>query len=260
MWESIKPIIYHTLPNKFKNIVANTYSYHNKQTLPLSDNIKLNSGPQKPTKYLSRITNKNITITRETTRKRKKKITTPKTRKTPTLPNTRRITPNHTSHDKKTVLTCGDKEKKPSLKLTLLLDHPQTHQEKHNVYFYKNTIQIKTEYIHILELFKPYLNHTQTNNTNPPLSQLCINNQQSPHSHLFYAILITLAPTLTQYNQLIIENSTQWTITLLNKLINNPTPLSIEPHILQKFHLKNPHITKPLDSIQKEVYSLITTT
>jgi hypothetical protein len=30
-------------------------------------------------------------------------------------------------------------------------------------------------------------------------------------------------------------------------------------HKLQKFHLENQHITKPLDSIQKELYSFITT-
>jgi hypothetical protein len=161
--------------------------------------------------------------------------------------------PNKSTH--LLLLICGDVEKNPDPKLNLLLNHPQIHQEKHNIYFYKNTIQIKIEYEHILELFKPYLNHTHTENTNPYLKQFCINNQQHLHNYIFYAILITLAPTPTQCNQLISKNSTHWTLTLLNKIINNPT----EPHTLQKFHLENPGITKPLVSIQKEIYSFITT-
>ena len=42
------------------------------------------------------------------------------------------------------------------------------------------------------------------------------------------------------------------------KVTKNPNTLSIDPHILQKFHLKNLHITKPLDSIQNKLYSFIT--
>jgi hypothetical protein len=80
-----------------------------------------------------------------------------------------------------------------------------------------------------------------------------------PKNHLFFVLLITLAPTPSQCNQLIRDNSTQWTITLINKLANNTTPLPTEPHILQKFYLENPHIIKPQDNIQKEIYSFITT-
>jgi hypothetical protein len=127
--------------------------------------------------------------------------------------------PNKSTH--LLLLICGDVEKNPDPKLNLLLNHPQIHQEKHNIYFYKNTIQIKIEYEHILELFKPYLNHTHTENTNPYLKQFCINNQQHLHNYIFYAILITLAPTPTQCNQLISKNSTHWTLTLLNKIINS---------------------------------------
>jgi hypothetical protein len=166
--------------------------------------------------------------------------------------------PNYTFHNKKLILRCGDIEKNPGPKFTLLLNHPQIHQEKHNTYFYKNTTQIKIEYIHIFELFKPYLNHTHIENTNPHLNQFCINNQQCPHNHLFYAILIILAPTPTQCNQLIRENSIRGTLILLNKITNNPIPLPTEPHTLQKFHLENPCITKPLDSIQNEIYSFTT--
>jgi hypothetical protein len=152
------------------------------------------------------------------------------------LPTTTRKTPGYTFFNKILFLRCGDIEKNPGPKFTLLLNHPQIQQEKYNTYFYKNTTQIKIEYIHIFELFKPYLTHTHIENTNPHLKQFCINNQQYPHNHLFYAILITLAPTPTQCNQLISENFTRWTLILLKKKTNNPTPLPTEPHTLQKFH------------------------
>jgi hypothetical protein len=85
-----------------------------------------------------------------------------------------------------------------------------------------------------------------------------MNNYHCPKSYLFYAILITLIPTLPQCNHLIEENSTQWTINLIKKLTKNPNTLPIDPHILQKFHSRNLHITKLLDSIQNKLYSFIT--
>ena len=92
----------------------------------------------------------------------------------------------------------------------------------------------------------------------PTLKQFCTNNQQCPHNHLFYAILITLAHTPIQCNRLISEKSTNWKLILLNKINNNPTSLPTKPHTLQKFHSNNPSITKPLESIQKEIYTFIT--
>jgi hypothetical protein len=78
IWHNTKSIIYHTLSNKVKKIIASTYNYHNKQTLPLSDNI--NPGPQNLAKYRlsTNMTNKSITITWKTTRQKEKKKTIPK--------------------------------------------------------------------------------------------------------------------------------------------------------------------------------------
>jgi hypothetical protein len=192
-------------------------------------------------------------------RKRRKRNKKRNIKQSLAILNNKRYTLKATFHDKKLILSCGDIESNPGPKFTLLLNHPQEHLEKYKTYFYKNTTQIKNEYIHILEVFKPYLNHTYRENTNPQLKQFCINNQQCSDHHLFFAILITLAPTPTQCNQLISKNLTRWTLILLNKIINNITPLPTEPHPLQKFHLENPNITKPLDSIQKEIYTFITT-
>jgi hypothetical protein len=80
-----------------------------------------------------------------------------------------------------------------------------------------------------------------------------MNNSHCPESYLFYALIITLAPL-----QLIEENSIQWTTNLIKNLIKSPKPLPTDQHKLLKFHFENPHITKPLESIQKELYTFIT--
>jgi hypothetical protein len=169
---------------------------------------------------------------------------------------------NYTFHNTKTLLKCGDIERNPGSRATLLTNHPQIYLEKQKTYFYNKTTQIKPEYKHIFELFKPYLNHLQTININPYLKQFYMNNSHCPESYLFYALIITLASTPTQCNQIIAENSTQlsqWTTNLIKNLIECPKPLPTDQHKLLKFHLENPHITKPLESIQKELYTFITT-
>jgi hypothetical protein len=68
-----------------------------------------------------------------------------------------------------------------------------------------------------------------------------MNNNHCPKSYLFYAILITLAPTSTQSNHLIAENSIQWTTNLIKNLFDCPNPLPINPHKLQKI-IQKTHI------------------
>jgi hypothetical protein len=177
---------------------------------------------------------------------------------TPTPPRDKNMSLAYIFHNQKSLLICGDIEKNPGPRSTLLSNHPQAHTDKQKAYFYCKTTQIKPEYNHILEQFKPYLNYTQPTNINPQLAQFCINNNHCPKSYLFYAIIITLAPTPIQCNQLITENHTQWTTNLIKNLIESPNPLPTTQHKLIKFHSENPHITKPLDSIQKELYSFIT--
>jgi hypothetical protein len=173
--------------------------------------------------------------------------------------NTKNNTPKYTFHNKKILLKYGDIESNPGPRPTLFLNHPQIHLEKQKTYFYYKTTQIKPEYNHILEQFKPYLNSTQNTNINPNLTQFCRNNNHCPENYLFYAILITLAPTSTQCNQLIAGNSIQWTTNLIKNLIECPNPLPTDQYKLIKFHLENINIIKPLESIQKELYSFITT-
>jgi hypothetical protein len=122
---------------------------------------------------------------------------------------TKTKTPSYIFHNVKSLLKCGDIESNPGPKLTLLFNHPQIHQEKQKTYFYSKTTQLKPEYKHIFELFNPYLNYIQTPTKNPHLAQFCRSNNHCPKNYLFYTILITLAPTPTQCNSLIEENSTQ---------------------------------------------------
>jgi hypothetical protein len=140
--------------------------------------------------------------------------------------------PNYNYYNKKALLKCGDIESNPGPRDTLLLNHPQIHHERQKTYFYNKTTQIKPKYNHIFEIFEPYLKHTQTTNINQHLTQLCINNNYCAKKFLFYAILITLAPTPIQSNNLIAENSTQWTTNLIKNLTESPKPLPL----LQKFH------------------------
>jgi hypothetical protein len=175
-----------------------------------------------------------------------------------TITQAKRKMPIYTFYNKKALLQCGDIECNHGPRINLLVNHPQIHHERQKTCFFNKTTQIKPEYNHIFELFKPYLNYPSTINTNQHLIQFCINNNQCPQSYLFYAILITLAPTLTQSNQLIANNSTQWTTYLIKNLIECPNPKSTNLHKLQKFYLENPHIITPLSSIQNKLYSFIT--
>jgi hypothetical protein len=156
---------------------------------------------------------------------------------------------NYNYYNKNALLKCGDIESNLGPRYTPLLNHPQIHHERQKTYFYHKTTQIKPEYNH---------KHTQTTNINQHLTQFCINNNHCSTNYLFYAILITLAPTPIQSNNLIAENSTQWTTKLIKSLIESPKPLPTNPHILQIFQLENPHIIKPPDSNQKDIYSYIT--
>jgi hypothetical protein len=91
-----------------------------------------------------------------------------KNKKTQQIKNipTPNIRPIYTFHNRKTLLKCGDIESNPGSRPTFLSNHPQIYLEQQKTYFYNKTTQIKPEYSHILEIFKPYLYHTQTININ----------------------------------------------------------------------------------------------
>jgi hypothetical protein len=133
----------------------------------------------------------------------------------------------YTFHNKTTLIKCGDIEGNLGPRPTILLNHPQEHLEKQKTYFFPQNHPNKAR-------IQPYLNYIQTNNINPHLTQFCRNNTHCPENYLFYAILITLASTPTQCNQLIAKTSTQWTINLIKDLIEHPNLPPTDQHKLIK--------------------------
>jgi hypothetical protein len=151
---------------------------HHKMQTPKSKKYK-----NEPTVTYTR---NQIFITIHTTNSYKKIIITKITKKST---QTNKKAPQYNFYNKKELIKCGDIESNHGPITNLLLNHPQIHQER------QKTTQIKSEYNHILELFKPYLSHTQTTNINQQLTQFYINNNHYPKSYLFYAILIHLPPS-----------------------------------------------------------------
>jgi hypothetical protein len=122
--------------------------------------------------------------------------------------------------------------------MNILQNHPQTHHDKHKIYFYKNTIQLKNEYQHLFEPFIPYFNQTD-NNINPHYTQFCTLNRQYPQLYLFYASIITLATTPSQCEIVITLNTIQWTNNIIRKLTQLPHPPQTTPNIFQNFRENN---------------------
>jgi hypothetical protein len=162
------------MPKKLITIIINTHTYHNKMTLPLNRALETKLGPLKntlpnhPQTYhnihkthfyknnntQSKDENQNLLETLISNLKHTNNNNTfPHNTQLYTLPTTKSKLPSDTFHNIKLILCYGDIEKNPGPKFTLLLNHPQIHQKKHNTYFYKNTTQIKNEYVYILELF-----------------------------------------------------------------------------------------------------------
>jgi hypothetical protein len=262
-------------PTLFPKKKTSSHTRHNKTTILGPRIIVKNLIPKKNT-HLDLPQTHNTYCYQNTTQINPKFKQIIKTRKT--LPNKNKKTKHHISppksptnltplnndntysyNNKKSLLKCGDIESNPGPRITPLHNHPPIHHEKQKTYFYNKTTQLKPEYEHIFKLFTPYLNHTETTNINPHLIQFYINNRHCPKNYLFYALLITLAPIPIQYKQLIENNHTQWTTTLIKNLIENPKPLPTDPHKLQKFHYENTNIITPPENIQNELYSFITT-
>jgi hypothetical protein len=67
-------------------------------------------------------------------------------------PKTKKTTKSTYTHPTKLlILLGGNNETNPGPTKNILQKHLQTHHDKHNTYFYKNTIQLKNEYNHLLE-------------------------------------------------------------------------------------------------------------
>lgn len=127
------------------------------------------------------------------------------------------ITP-HSPHINLLIL-CGDIETNPGPMPNILKNHPSTHKRKAKTYFIPNTIKLHPEYIHLTKKFAPLLKNTHSlhHHISLTLPHLHEYIQQKltdhPTSHILYAIIITISPSIDTCNELIARQPTLRTTT-----------------------------------------------
>ena len=168
------------------------------------------------------------------------------------------------------LLQCGDIESNPGPMPDILRTHPAIHKKRAKTYFIPNTIKLQPEYQHIASSFAPILKtnhplHHQTNIKYPYLHQYIQTQNLSPSTHILYALIITINPSIDTCNNILAQPHTYdfndiWTTTLLIRLtnLNNPP----ERHILTQhpyttFVINNQDIINLTNSIHNELYQFI---
>jgi hypothetical protein len=171
---------------------------------------------------------------------------------------------------KLTLLQCGDIELNPGPMLDILRTHPTTHKKRAKTYFIPNTIKLQPEYQHIASTFAPILRHNhplhhQTTTMYPHLHQYIQTQSHFQLTHILYALIITINPSIDKCNRILAQPRTYhfnniWTNTLIIRLanLNNPP----ERHILTQhpytiFVENNQDITHPKNYIHTELYKFI---
>ena len=106
------------------------------------------------------------------------------------------------------LLKCGDIQPNPGPMPNILHTHPATHKKRATIYFIPNTIKLQPEYQHIANTFAPILTkshplHHQAIITHPHLHQYIQTQRQSPPTHMLYAIVITIHPSIDTCNNIL---------------------------------------------------------
>ena len=138
------------------------------------------------------------------------------------------------------LLKCGDIEPNPGPMPNILHTHPATHRKRASIYFIPNTIKLQPEYQHIGNTFAPILKNThslypQAIITYPHLHQYIQTQRQSPLTHILYALVITIHPSIDTCNKILAQPQNYhfnniWTNSLIIRLSNLTNPP--ERHIL----------------------------
>jgi hypothetical protein len=124
------------------------------------------------------------------------------------------------------LLLSGDTAHNPGPMPNILKRHPTLHKKNAKLYFIPNTIKLHPEYKHIAQAFAPLLKNTHPlhelhNNMHPYISQYIQQLIEYPSSHILYAIVITIHPSI-DYCDIILHPQnlqiTRWTNTLLQTL------------------------------------------
>ena len=168
------------------------------------------------------------------------------------------------------LLKCGDIELNPGPMPNILHTHPAIHKKRANIYFIPNTIKLQPEYQHIANTFDPILKTThplqpQAITTYPHLHQYIQTQRQSPPTHILYALIITIHPSIDTCNNILAQPQNYhfnniWTNTLIIRLANLPNPPErhiLTPHPYTTFMAKNQDIILPKNSIHTELYEFI---
>jgi hypothetical protein len=152
----------------------------------------------------------------------------------------------------------------------ILRTHPATHKKRAKTYFIPNTIKLQPEYQHIASTFAPILKHKhplhhQTSTKYPHLRQYIQIQNNSPSTHILYALIIIINPSINTCNNILAQPHTYdfndiWTNTLIIRLANLTNPP--ERHILTQhpytiFVENNQDIINPKNSIHNELYKFI---
>ena len=143
-------------------------------------------------------------------------------------------------------------------------------QKRANIYFIPNTIKLQYEYQHIATAFSPILKnihplHLQAITTYPHLHQYIQTQRQSPLTHMLYALIVTIHPSIHTCNNILAQPQKYhfndiWTTTLIIRLANIPNPPErhiLTPHRYSTFVQNNQDIILPKNSIHKEIYEFI---
>jgi hypothetical protein len=165
------------------------------------------------------------------------------------------------------LLKFGDIESNPGPMPNILHTHPATHKKRANIYFIPNTIKLQPEYQHIANTFAPILKNTHSLHhqaiiIHPHLHQYIQTQRQSPLSHILYAIVIIIHPSIATCNSILAQPQNYhfndiWTNTLIIRLANLTNPperhiLTLHPYIT--FVGNNQDLILPKNSIHTEIY------
>ena len=167
------------------------------------------------------------------------------------------------------LLKCGHIESNPGPMPNILYTH-LLHTKRANIHFIPNTIKLQPEYQHIAKYISPKLKnthplHPQAITTYPHLHQYIQTQMQAPLTHLLYALVITIHPSIDTSNNILAQPQNYhfkniWTNTLIIRLANLTNPPErhiLTPHPYTTFLENNQNVILPKTSIYTEIYEFI---
>lgn len=157
----------------------------------------------------------------------------------------------HQPHKSLLLLQCGDIHPNPGPMPNLIQNHPTAHKRRQTTYFISSTIKFQPEYHHLAKTLKPLFQathhlHIQTTTSLPHLHNYIQKHTNHPPSHIIYAMVTTISPSIeicnTYIQQLPIQN---WTTHLLERMTTLPNS--------PERHIDTPHPYTQFCNIYKDI-------